>query len=318
MVSSDQLKGVDNLATTKNITMKQFNGVDYDTLYPKTKVEQVEGAYTQQQILSDSTKGLYGLDSGAVPDDVLQSIFGRLSLYRELKRYETAGAFEFVVPPNISNILAIIISGGNGGDAVSYYFNSSEIYDGSASGGIGVFSAAVTEGDVFQLVVGSGGSAVTATYDTGKSGGTGGTSSFGGKTVLGGTGIRGRAPASSANEAGSPNLFNVASSGSDLFISDILALSLMYALYKEENLLSCLQSGSGARVYSNNSVYIQSAATLPNGKKSSAGVKGSSGTITGVKATDFGAGGGIAVIAGSSGTAKSAPGMNGVIAVWGY
>ena len=59
------------MATEKNITMKQFNGTDYDTLYPKTKVEQVEDAYSQQQILADSTKGLYGLDSGAVPDDVL-------------------------------------------------------------------------------------------------------------------------------------------------------------------------------------------------------------------------------------------------------
>ena len=30
------------MATTKNIIMKQFNGTDYDTLYPKTNVEQVE------------------------------------------------------------------------------------------------------------------------------------------------------------------------------------------------------------------------------------------------------------------------------------
>ena len=59
------------MATNKNITMKQFNGTDYDTLYPKTKVEQVEGAYTQQQILADSTKTLYGLGSNAVPNDVL-------------------------------------------------------------------------------------------------------------------------------------------------------------------------------------------------------------------------------------------------------
>ena len=29
------------MATTKDITMKQFNGTDYDTLYPKTDVEQV-------------------------------------------------------------------------------------------------------------------------------------------------------------------------------------------------------------------------------------------------------------------------------------
>ena len=54
--------------------MKQFNGRDYDTLYPKTKVEQVEGAYSQQQILSDSTKGLYGLGNSAVPDDAFVSL----------------------------------------------------------------------------------------------------------------------------------------------------------------------------------------------------------------------------------------------------
>ena len=64
------------MATNKNITMKQFNGTDYDTLYPKTKVEQVEGAYTQQQILSNSTKGLFGLGNGAVPDDVFKMLGG--------------------------------------------------------------------------------------------------------------------------------------------------------------------------------------------------------------------------------------------------
>ena len=64
------------MATNKNITMKQFNGTDYDTLYPKTKVEQVEGAYTQQQILSDATKGWYGLGADAVPDDIFQMLGG--------------------------------------------------------------------------------------------------------------------------------------------------------------------------------------------------------------------------------------------------
>ena len=62
------------MATEKNITMKQFNGTDYDTLYPKTKVEQVEGAYSQQQILSDATKGLYGLGADAVPDDAFAAL----------------------------------------------------------------------------------------------------------------------------------------------------------------------------------------------------------------------------------------------------
>ena len=31
------------MATTKNITMKQFNGTDYDTLYPKTQGSQITG-----------------------------------------------------------------------------------------------------------------------------------------------------------------------------------------------------------------------------------------------------------------------------------
>lgn len=78
------------MATTKNITMKQFNGTDYDTLYPKTKVEQVEGAYTQQQILSDSTKGLYGLGSDAVPDDVFKSLGAELRVMADSESIVTA------------------------------------------------------------------------------------------------------------------------------------------------------------------------------------------------------------------------------------
>ena len=74
------------MASEKNITMRQFNGVDYDTLYPKTKAEQVEGIYSKQEILSDSTKALYGLDSGAVPNDVL-AILGKLNSYYWWRKY---------------------------------------------------------------------------------------------------------------------------------------------------------------------------------------------------------------------------------------
>ena len=59
------------MATDKLITMKQFNGTDYDTLYPKTKIEQVEGAYSSQQILSNATAAMFGLGDTAVPDEVL-------------------------------------------------------------------------------------------------------------------------------------------------------------------------------------------------------------------------------------------------------
>ena len=42
------------MATTKNITMKQFNGTDYDTLYPKTVASQITGAVP---IASGGTNG---------------------------------------------------------------------------------------------------------------------------------------------------------------------------------------------------------------------------------------------------------------------
>ena len=42
------------MATTKNITMKQFNGADYDTLYPKTVAAQIVGAVP---IASGGTNG---------------------------------------------------------------------------------------------------------------------------------------------------------------------------------------------------------------------------------------------------------------------
>ena len=80
------------MATTKNIIMKQFNGTDYDTLYPKTVAAQINDVYskdetypksqlytqsqlyTRQQILSDATKALYGLGNGAIPNDAFVSL----------------------------------------------------------------------------------------------------------------------------------------------------------------------------------------------------------------------------------------------------
>lgn len=38
------------MATNKNITMKQFNGVDYDTLYPKTIASQIDDVYSKDEI----------------------------------------------------------------------------------------------------------------------------------------------------------------------------------------------------------------------------------------------------------------------------
>ena len=46
------------MATTKNITMKQFNGTDYDTLYPKTIYNQVSGVAPAGYGLGETTPTL--------------------------------------------------------------------------------------------------------------------------------------------------------------------------------------------------------------------------------------------------------------------
>lgn len=54
------------MAENKNITMKQYNGSDYDTLYPKTKVSQVEGGVA-------SVNGILPNDNGEVNVDSFNS-----------------------------------------------------------------------------------------------------------------------------------------------------------------------------------------------------------------------------------------------------
>ena len=60
------------MATNKNITMKQFNGTDYDTLYPKTIASQVDGVYNKQEVIKDATKTMFGYGSSAIPDTIFQ------------------------------------------------------------------------------------------------------------------------------------------------------------------------------------------------------------------------------------------------------
>ncbi len=67
------------MASEKNITMKEFNGTDYDTLYPKTKIEQVIGFdnyFTKNQTLSSDTAKLFGLSGEQViPDNLFNQLF---------------------------------------------------------------------------------------------------------------------------------------------------------------------------------------------------------------------------------------------------
>lgn len=62
------------MATEKNIIMKQFNGTDYDILYPKTIASQVDNVYNKTETLATSTAALYGKDATAVPDEIFAAI----------------------------------------------------------------------------------------------------------------------------------------------------------------------------------------------------------------------------------------------------
>ena len=62
------------MATEKNITMKQFNGMDYDTLYPKTIASQIPDVYSKTEVLTTETLSKYGLTADKLPNDVFQQI----------------------------------------------------------------------------------------------------------------------------------------------------------------------------------------------------------------------------------------------------
>ncbi len=55
------------MATNKNIIMKQYNGLDYDTLYPKTILSQVEGASAQLSQLQENINQLQQNINGKAP-----------------------------------------------------------------------------------------------------------------------------------------------------------------------------------------------------------------------------------------------------------
>lgn len=51
------------MAENKNITMKQYNGTDYDVLYPKTKVSQVDGAVASVNNATPDNTGAVKVDT---------------------------------------------------------------------------------------------------------------------------------------------------------------------------------------------------------------------------------------------------------------
>lgn len=66
------------MAIDKLITMKQFNGTDYDTLYPKTIAAQIPDVFSKSETVNAETLSQYGLGASGTPNDV----FGVLSRFQ--------------------------------------------------------------------------------------------------------------------------------------------------------------------------------------------------------------------------------------------
>ena len=62
------------MATEKEITMKQFNGTDYNTLYPKTVASQIPDVYSKTNTITTETLAQLGLTADKLPNDAFQQI----------------------------------------------------------------------------------------------------------------------------------------------------------------------------------------------------------------------------------------------------
>lgn len=93
------------MATNKNITMKQFNGTDYDTLYPKTVAAQIPDVFSQSETVNAEMLSKYGLGASGTPNDV----FGVLSRFQNglgneyvWSKSDATGIVGYVNSPNPS------------------------------------------------------------------------------------------------------------------------------------------------------------------------------------------------------------------------
>ena len=111
------------MSTEKNIILQQFNGADYDTLYPKTKSIQT---YVSDEVIS----GL-ALSSGANADDALQAIANKLKLVAD----GVASITVTVTDDSGNAVKNIIVDGIFSDSGTEVYTNDSGVATGYISAG---------------------------------------------------------------------------------------------------------------------------------------------------------------------------------------
>lgn len=159
-----------------------------------------------RSILSPSTKTLLNLDSSATSDDAFKKI-ASMKPFRKILEYTTAGSYTWT-PPNLYNTneyyIGVVLIGGGSSGSVGY--NSSRNTYGSPGGPSGYMNSKVfkiSTNKTYNIVVGAGGASVTSPLREDNKyqdhvGNAGGSSSFDGYVVNGGTSV----PAIDSNNTG--------------------------------------------------------------------------------------------------------------------
>ena len=57
------------MATEKNIATKHFNGIDYDTLYPKTITSRILDVYSKTDTITAETLAQLSLTADKLPNE---------------------------------------------------------------------------------------------------------------------------------------------------------------------------------------------------------------------------------------------------------
>lgn len=305
---------------------------------------------TKGNLLADDTSELIFRDSiSRTVNQSLRRLSPAAHAIRFVATYTVAGTYQWICPANGDYIALVMGGGGSGAIAVS----EDVVASGGAAGFIEIYKNYIAKGVVKNLVVGAGGPAIISVSqltNTAQDGYAGEASSFDGVSAQGGNG--GRANRSSIALAGAAGsqYSTVPSSASFGDITNFATLSpprggipvLKYsssgveglytgrffptALFVDENGLPVTQICAGGSAYGTSSQASSSGAyegyspLLANGKRPSAAVwSGTNGArITADAPTDPGAGGGAAIISnyGETGYPSSAPGADGVIAIY--
>jgi len=308
---------------------------------------QNQNGFTKAETLTPATASLFGLGAEAVPDDV----FGKIGAFRKLGEYTTPGTYTLTIPDDISEVVALVISGGGGGAAFAikdlYKLEKSYQYcaTGGASGNVDCAFKRTVAGEKIQIVVGNGGAPATAIAETsyiGNNGNDGGYSSFGSVSVDGGEGgvASGVVDATAGDSITTPRKgFQQSTAFKESYGSinrnpekipyggttfnnamQSVILGAMIGMLKKNPWFCCFAAGGRAMAYSigqefnlENS-FIDKAVSLPNGQTTSTPALSTTGVATAAKGTDIACGGSAAVGVGS---ATGSAGCDGAVFVMG-